>query len=182
MTRASELASAGAAAGTVVVADFQSQGRGTHGREWHAQPGTCLMFTLLARPHLEPRDLEHLPAGIAESLAQALSSATGIQAVVKEPNDITVNGKKLCGVLCSSRVTGEHVEWVLCGVGLNTSMSENQLPVETATSLLCEGVDPLPTHEDLLTALLSSLEWLLTTEAGGCASKADKPILSTIGE
>ena len=182
MTRATELAASGAPAGTVVVADFQRQGRGTHGREWLAPAGTCLMFTVIARPNIVPAKLEPLPALIAERLADALARETGLTVDVKQPNDIMVSGKKLCGILCSSRVIGERVEWVLCGVGLNTHMDLLQLPLASATSLRCERVDPVPEHADLLTPLLKALDWLVAGEAGGCAEYADKPILSCIGK
>jgi BirA family transcriptional regulator, biotin operon repressor / biotin---[acetyl-CoA-carboxylase] ligase len=160
MTRARELAVAGAPAGRVVVADYQSAGRGTRGRIWLAEPGTCLMFTVLLRPALAPGALEMLPRQVSESLADALHAKLGLACVVKEPNDILVHGRKLCGVLCTSQVHGSSVEWVLCGIGLNTNMAADQLPLETATSLLAEGVAVLP-HNELLALLLGSLTWLL---------------------
>jgi BirA family transcriptional regulator, biotin operon repressor / biotin---[acetyl-CoA-carboxylase] ligase len=159
MTRARELAEAGAPAGTVVVAEHQTEGRGTRGRVWLAPAGTCLMFTLIARPALIPTDLEHLPRLVSASVAEALLEELGLRCVVKEPNDILAGDRKLCGVLCTSHITGERVEWVLCGIGLNTRMAPDELPLPTATSLLIEGVQ-VPPHEELLEIVLRRLEWL----------------------
>ncbi|CAN5151019.1 hypothetical protein BH23CHL1_BH23CHL1_16520 [soil metagenome] len=160
MERASELAAAGAPSGTVVVADFQSQGRGTHGRVWHAQSGSCLMFTILLRPEIELERLTELPQRVTDALSDFVRDEFGLSPTVKMPNDILVDGKKLCGVLCSSRVTGERLDWVLCGVGLNTWMDVDGLPLNTATSLALEGVAEIPVHPELLEMVLGQLEWL----------------------
>ncbi len=159
MTRAHELAEAGAKAGTVVVADYQSHGRGTRGRIWSAPPGTCLMFTIIARPDIEPARLECLPRRVSASIADVLQEDLGLHCAVKEPNDLLVRSRKLCGVLCTSHIVGQRVAWVLCGVGLNTFMTTEQLPVENATSLLIEGTD-VPAHAELLERLLVELDWL----------------------
>lgn len=162
MECATRLAESGAPAGTVVVADFQRQGRGTHGRVWQAPPGSCLMFTCLFRPAVSPGDLTELPERIAGEIARALIETTGVPAHVKLPNDVMVGDRKLCGVLCTTRITGERVEWLLCGIGLNTRMTADQLPLESATSLFIEDANPLPKHPALLDTLLERLEWLLS--------------------
>jgi BirA family biotin operon repressor/biotin-[acetyl-CoA-carboxylase] ligase len=166
MNRARELAEAGAPAGTVVVADYQSAGRGTQGRAWQAPAGAGLMFTLVARPALTPAELESLPRRVSESLAAVLRDDFGLDCVVKEPNDILARGRKLCGVLCTSHIVGNRVAWVLCGVGLNTRMTAGQLPIATATSLSIEGVEP-PPHRELLDRLLAALGWLVGDRESG---------------
>jgi BirA family biotin operon repressor/biotin-[acetyl-CoA-carboxylase] ligase len=159
MARATALAEQGAPSGLVIVADFQSSGRGTRGRTWQAPPGTCLMFTVLGRPALPAPALSDLPMRVAEAIGTALDRRFRLACTIKPPNDLLVNGRKLCGVLCTSRVVGEDVRWVLAGIGLNTCMQPAQLPVETATSLLIEGVEP-PPHAVLLEWLLDELAFL----------------------
>lgn len=144
----------------VVAADYQRQGRGTHGRTWHAPPGSCLMFTILVRPNMALDRLPGLPAQVAGSIGELLRDEFSLSPVMKPPNDILVDGKKICGVLCSSRVTGERLDWVLCGIGLNTVMQTHQLPLDLATSLVVAGVRDIPTHASLLESLLDRLEWL----------------------
>ena len=160
MTRARELAESGALAGTVVVADYQSEGRGTHGRTWHAPLGTCLMFTLIARPDIPVATLTDIPLRISESIAAFLRDDHGIDCVVKPPNDILVEGRKLCGVLCTSHLVGERLEWLLVGIGLNTRMTVADLPLEAATSLAIEMV-VVTDHDDLLRRVLGRLGWLV---------------------
>lgn len=166
MDRAAQLAAACEPAGTVVVAGYQSQGRGTRGRTWLAPPNACLMFSFILRPTVSPDRLTLLPGLVAERLVSLLQEQFGLDAQVKAPNDVLVGGKKVCGILCTSRVQGETVEWVICGVGLNTTMSESELPISNATSLALEGVD-VPPHQELLTTMLESLRPLLEPYLAG---------------
>jgi BirA family transcriptional regulator, biotin operon repressor / biotin---[acetyl-CoA-carboxylase] ligase len=169
MTRAVELAGSGAPEGTVVIADFQRQGRGTRGRTWAAPSGTCLMFSVLVRPEIAPAYLEHIPLQVARSVAAVLSERTGLQVDVKEPNDVLVSGRKLCGVLCQSQLTSDRLNWLVCGIGLNTTMTAADLPLATATSLFLEGVQPVPAHTELLRDLLDGLLWLRSGDLSSCA-------------
>lgn len=159
MERAGELAELGAPSGMVVVADYQERGRGTHGRSWVAPPGTCLTFTVLARPCIAIHELEALPQRVGAAVARALWDNLQLDCTIKLPNDLLVNDRKLSGVLCSSRVVGDDVRWVLVGIGLNTAMRAEQLPVATATSLSIEGLAP-PAHATLLEWLLAELAFL----------------------
>ena len=110
-------ARAGAPAGTVVVADHQTAGRGRLGRTWVAPPGASLLTSVLLRPQL-PAERRHLlvaAAGLA--MAEALESETGVVAGLKWPNDLLVGDRKLCGVLAEAAADalvvglGVNVEW-----------------------------------------------------------------------
>lgn len=156
MVRASELARAGASE-TVVVADFQSQGRGTRGRIWVAPRGTCLMFSVILRPSLSVAELAGLPVTIGRLLRCALVEQFGIGVEVDPPNDLIVNGRKLAGILCQSHLRSHDVAWVVCGVGVNTNLSEAQISIDGSTSLLLECGERV-CHEDLLQCLLAAIE------------------------
>jgi BirA family biotin operon repressor/biotin-[acetyl-CoA-carboxylase] ligase len=158
MERAESLAPE-AASGLVVVADYQEHGRGTRGRVWHAPPGSCLMFTIISRLPFDIAELATLPRRVSHDVARALCDEWGLTCAVKAPNDILVAGRKLCGVLCTSHLVGANVAWLLCGVGVNTWMTAEQLPHADATSLMLEGVTP-PRHDVLLEQLLTRLTWL----------------------
>ncbi len=162
MDRARELVQSRDAVDAVdaVVADYQEAGRGTQGRTWHAPAGTCLMSTFIGRPTvaLEASALSDIPLRIATAVATWLQAAYGVRAEVKVPNDVMVEGRKLCGILCQSQVIGDRVLWVLCGIGLNTHMRAGQLPLERATSLALElGPDAVPAHARLLQDLYTEL-------------------------
>jgi BirA family biotin operon repressor/biotin-[acetyl-CoA-carboxylase] ligase len=148
-----------AASGLVVVAEYQERGRGTRGRVWRAPPGSCLMFTVVSRVPFGFADLEALPRRVSDDIARALNEEYGLCCTVKAPNDVIIAGRKLCGVLCTSHLVGADVSWLLCGIGVNTWMTTEQLPHADATSLVLEGVTP-PRHDVMLEQLLARLTWL----------------------
>ena len=132
---------------TIIATDTQTAGRGRLDRAWSTPPGTALAVSVFlahepggASPAaaLDPRRLGWVPllAGVAMVRAVRGLGVTG--AGLKWPNDVLVDGRKLCGILTELTPTG-----VVVGAGLNVSMTAQQLPVPTATSLVLEG---LPEH------------------------------------
>jgi biotin-(acetyl-CoA carboxylase) ligase len=123
--------------------------------------------------------LEGLPIQVARSVASALSEYTGLPVGISLPNDLTICGKKVSGTLCTSRIVGESVEWVLCGIGINTNMGCSELPLPGITSLAIESGGEHFEHGQLLEAVLERLRWIREGDYAGCAGYADKPILSS---
>src|SRR5215207_4886252 len=115
------LATAGAAEGTVLVADYQSAGRGRLGRSWQAPPGTGLAVSLLLRPTAVPAHRwPWLPLLTGVAVVEALRTYPGIDVVLKWPNDVLLKGGKLAGILVE-RVDGPAGAAAVVGVGLNVS-------------------------------------------------------------
>ena len=146
------LAAVGAPGGTVIVADFQSAGRGRLGRSWWSSPGTALLASWLLRPSLEPErtPLLSLVAGVAA--ARAASASAGIQVRLKWPNDLLIEGRKVGGILSESDGKGAVV------LGLGVNVRQSAFPDElrdTATSLVASG-GRLPARAWLLAATLSA--------------------------
>lgn len=156
MDAAAALAAEGAPAGTVVVAEEQTEGRGREGRRWEAPAGTSLLFTVVARPELAAVQDERLSVRVAERVAEAITVVCGLRPQIKEPNDLMVNGRKLAGILLQSRVRSETVDYLLVGIGINVNIPREQLPLPTATSLLVELGRPVD-RSVLLAAVLKEL-------------------------
>jgi BirA family transcriptional regulator, biotin operon repressor / biotin---[acetyl-CoA-carboxylase] ligase len=157
MERAKEIARSESSTGRVVVSDYQSQGRGTHGRTWVAPPGTCLMFSFVIHPRIAIPALATLPATIAATVRDALNTRFMANVTVDPPNDLTICGRKLAGVLCQSHLRGKNIEWVVCGIGLNTNLSatEVSVPDSTSLSIACGGHY---SHRELLEYILTALD------------------------
>jgi BirA family transcriptional regulator, biotin operon repressor / biotin---[acetyl-CoA-carboxylase] ligase len=115
---AHELAASGAPAGTLVVADAQTSGRGRQGRRWHSEPGAGLWLTMIERPS-DPGALEVLSLRIGLALAEPLDAFAESPVRLKWPNDLYVGSRKLGGILVEARWRNGHVEWVAIGVGIN---------------------------------------------------------------
>jgi BirA family biotin operon repressor/biotin-[acetyl-CoA-carboxylase] ligase len=115
---AHSLASAGAPAGTLVLADAQTAGRGRHGRPWRSEPGAGLWLTLIERP-TDVDALNVLSLRIGLALAPALDPFASEPVRLKWPNDLYVGTRKLAGILVEARWRDSLPEWVAIGVGVN---------------------------------------------------------------
>jgi BirA family biotin operon repressor/biotin-[acetyl-CoA-carboxylase] ligase len=141
----------GAPSGVVMVADHQRAGRGRFNRRWEAPPGSSLALSVLLRPPaaVPPARWMWLPLITGLAVAAGLRRAAGVDARVKWPNDVLIEGRKVCGIL-AERVdpapeTGLAPAAVL-GMGINISLTEAELPVPTATSLRLAGSTAAPTE------------------------------------
>ena len=137
---AKQLAVEGAVEGTLIVADEQIAGRGRHARSWYASADNSLLLSLILRPPLKPEQLPHLLMSSALAAAQAIEDSTGLVVHFKWPNDILLAGKKAGGILIETSLTGEELEYVVIGIGLNVNLDVDDFPeiAATATSLSTE--------------------------------------------
>ncbi len=105
-------------AGAVIVADFQTSGRGRHDHAWVAPPGTSLLCTTILPDAIATTALWAVPFWTGLALADAIETTTGVRATLQWPNDLLVDGAKCAGILCISRVVGARA-FVGCGTGIN---------------------------------------------------------------
>ena len=108
--RARKLAEEGAPDGTLVVTDFQNAGRGRRGRMWVSPSGTGIFMSLILRPDILPSSASMLTLVAALAVYDGIKETTGLETVIKWPNDIVAEGKKLCGILTemSAELEGIH--------------------------------------------------------------------------
>lgn len=159
-TVAAEWIEEGAPHGAVVVADFQTLGRGRMGRSWIASAGLNLTFSVVLRPDLPSDRLGMLTISACVGVSRALDRfAVPLRTSIKWPNDIYLGGAKLCGMLleASWNAPGRKPAVVL-GVGLNVNQDEFPDDIRAnATSLLVETGRIVPRAE-LFAAVLWELE------------------------
>ena len=171
----SERARAGAPEGLVVVTEHQTAGRGRLDRVWETPAGSALTFSVLLRPQVPPERWPWLPLLTGYAVAKALAAA-GFGASLKWPNDVLVGERKVAGILVE-RVEGHEGPAAVVGIGLNVLLTEEQLPVPTATSLLVESAGlghPVPDR----TALLASLVQVLREAYGAWQAGEPGPATS----
>jgi BirA family biotin operon repressor/biotin-[acetyl-CoA-carboxylase] ligase len=127
--------------GAVVLAESQTKGRGRLGRKWISSPGKGLWFSVLLRPALSPQAATQITVASGTALARALRAATGLRAEIKWPNDILINGRKLCGILTEMSAELDKINYIVLGIGVNVNLSTTDFPPELrkiATSLAIE--------------------------------------------
>ncbi len=117
----------GAAEGLVLTADYQTEGRGKPGREWVSPRGKNLLFSLLLRPAFSPAKAPLMTQLACRSVAKVLERHYQLVPVFKRPNDILINGKKICGILIEALSKSDHVESLVIGIGLNVNAEGEEL-------------------------------------------------------
>lgn len=139
-TKAQELAEKGYQSGTLVVADKQESGKGRRGRSWVSPSGTGIFMTLMIKPDINPNNASMLTLVAALAVAKAITSVTGEEAMIKWPNDIVVNGKKVCGILTEMNAQFDYINHIVVGIGIN--VHNESFPEEIsqmASSLMIEA-------------------------------------------
>ena len=121
---------AGAAEGTLVIAEHQTAGRGRYGRKWEAPPDKCLLVSVVLR-HRLLRDQIALPNLVgAIAIARALQRTHGLDARIKPPNDVRISKKKVAGVLTELAYDAQQHPFFVLGFGVNVNIVLEDFPPE----------------------------------------------------
>jgi BirA family transcriptional regulator, biotin operon repressor / biotin---[acetyl-CoA-carboxylase] ligase len=174
-------------AGTIVLADHQTAGRGRLDRQWETPPGTALTFSAVVDPRLADQDWPLLPLAAALAVAEGVRRAAGIEPRLKWPNDLLLgedrDERKVAGILLERVADPSSPQRPLAvvGIGINVVMSEDQLPVPTATSLAAAGAtaDRTTVFGEVARALSRTLDALV--EDPGAVLERYRDACTTIG-
>lgn len=144
--------------GTLVLTDNQSGGRGQYDRKWKADPGKNLTFSLVFEPQKAER-FTLLTLACALAVSEIVNACAEVDTKLKWPNDILCDGKKLCGILTETQFSGNKLERVVVGLGLNVNQAkfEGEL-AKKATSLSKECGEEF-SREKVLADILQKIEY-----------------------
>lgn len=137
--QAKVLAREGAREGLLVITERQSQGKGRLGRSWESPAGTGIWMSLILRPCILPRYASQLTLIAGLAMCEVIQEITGLDARIKWPNDIVVNGKKVCGILTEMSAEMEGINYIILGIGVNVNMGFFPEELCYASSLAREG-------------------------------------------
>lgn len=118
---AKELAKENGKNGTIVITDNQTKGRGTKGRSWIVSKGKNITMTILLKPDLKVSKLEGLTLKIAKAIKDSIKELYNYNLTIKEPNDLLLNGKKICGILTQGSSYNDKVNYILIGIGFDVN-------------------------------------------------------------
>ena len=153
-----KLAAEGAPHGTVVLAEEQTAGRGRFGRSWYSEKSSGIYASVILRPPLSPAAAPAITLMAGVAAERALGSSTGLPVDIRWPNDLLVNGKKVCGILTEMSAELDRLHSVVLGIGINVNHREMPPELKTiATSLRIEGRKTF-SRANILVALLKELE------------------------
>lgn len=147
-------AAKGAVHGTVLCADFQTNGRGRRGRSWDSPKGENIYLSILLRPELEPAEASMLTLIGALAVADSIEETTGTKCQIKWPNDLVCDGKKVCGILTEMSTGPEGIRYVIVGIGIN--VNRGIFPEEIAH--MAASIDSGQGREAIIASLLLHFE------------------------
>lgn len=117
---------------SAIIADAQTGGRGRQGRTWSSPARSGLLFSVILRPDADIADISTIPLVMGLAVAKAIDPCISPnKAQIKWPNDILVDGKKICGILCELRQCGKS-HAVIAGIGINVNLAVDELPPDVA--------------------------------------------------
>ena len=131
--------------GTVIIADMQTAGRGTHGRVWHTKTDNI-------------NKLEGFTVAIAENIRQSIKELYGIELEIKLPNDLLLNKKKICGILTEVVTIKEIVKEIFIGVGFNVNESDFSSDISNIATSLYKETKQVYCREDIICKVLENIE------------------------
>jgi len=117
---AKKLANKNAKDGTIIISDLQTQGRGRKDRTWFSPTGG-LWFSVILYPNIQPHKSMMLTMAASLSVADGIKKTTGIVPRIKWPNDLLINGKKVCGVLTEIDAEVDKINFAVIGIGINVN-------------------------------------------------------------
>jgi BirA family transcriptional regulator, biotin operon repressor / biotin---[acetyl-CoA-carboxylase] ligase len=129
----------GAIEGALVITDHQTDGHGRSNRKWYSEPSKNLTFSVIVQPTIAPERLGGLSLYAGLSVAEAIEEIASLRPTCKWPNDILLNGKKICGILSEAIFEYNQLKGVVIGIGIN--VNQRVFPAElqsTASSLTLE--------------------------------------------
>ncbi len=151
----------GAPEGLAIIADRQTAGRGRLGRPWASPPGVGLYTSILLRPNLPANQVSLLSLVAGLAVAEGIESVAGLAPLLKWPNDLLVDGKKVAGILTETASMESRVGYVGVGIGINVSHTMQDLPEElraSATSLYLATRGEISRGE-LAAEIYNRLDW-----------------------
>lgn len=125
---AKKLAVEGCSEGTTVIAEEQISGRGRIGRDWSSPSGRGIWMSIVLRPPIEPNSVQIITLAAAAAVTNAIKKVTGISVGIKWPNDIVLEGRKLCGILTEMGSEMDRVNYVVVGIGINIGQEKDDFP------------------------------------------------------
>lgn len=182
-TKAKELAEEGHPSGTLVVADRQTAGKGRRGRSWESPSGIGIFMTLMLKPEINPNHASMLTLVAAMATTRAIRRVTGVPAMIKWPNDIVMNGKKVCGILTEMSAQFDYINHIVIGIGINVHNEDFPEEIaQTASSIYLESGQHIH-RASLIEAFLEEFEdvyaeYLKTEDMEGLMKEYDSMLVN----
>jgi BirA family biotin operon repressor/biotin-[acetyl-CoA-carboxylase] ligase len=147
--------------GTVLFAEFQTEGKGRRNREWYSSKGQNLTFSILLNRNLDNVNINYYNLGAALAIGMAIENLFQLPVEMKWPNDVLIAGKKAAGILCETSTQGEKIRRLVIGCGINVNQPHFPGKYEiTPTSIKIEFKREV-NREKLLSEIINIFEGII---------------------
>lgn len=147
--------------GTVLLAEFQSKGRGRKDRTWVSNAGQNLTFSILLKEEFKEKKVNLINLGSALSVAQSIENLYQLDVELKWPNDVLVNKKKIAGILLESSSKGNKINKVVIGIGINVNQPNFPGKFDIQPTSIRKEFKSIVSREKLLSEVLNNFEDIL---------------------
>ena len=146
--------------GTVILSEEQLSGKGRRGRGWASPKGTGIWASLILKPSIPPKEGIKMTQIAVAAVCKSIRELTELDALVKWPNDVVINNKKVCGILTEMAGELDEIKHIIIGIGINVNMKDFPDEIkEKATSLFIEGNKKID-RKKLLISIMENFEIL----------------------
>lgn len=147
--------------GEVIIAEEQTDGIGTKGRQWHTGKGKNIAITIILKPDKNVNELKELTINIAKAIQKAIKELYNIELTIKEPNDLLLKQKKICGILTEVNSIGEKINYLLISIGFNVNETEFPIELEEIVTSLKKEYQKEYSKEKIIIKIIENLEEII---------------------
>lgn len=144
--------------GTVVIAEQQTAGKGRLGRVWSSPNSTGLWFSILLKPDIAPNQIANITLACGLGVCKAIRQFTGLNTLIKWPNDIIIGNKKICGILTEMTAEADRINYAVAGIGINVNTTEFDDEIKHKATSLCIECGTVINRAELFKEIMQSLE------------------------
>jgi BirA family biotin operon repressor/biotin-[acetyl-CoA-carboxylase] ligase len=155
---AAALARDGAPEGTLVIAEEQGSGKGRRGRSWMTPAGSAIAMSLVVRPQINPVNVSMVTLVMGLAVARACRAFCQVEARIKWPNDVIVDGRKISGILTEMSSEIDYVRYLIIGTGINTGVEEFPPELQSKAASLHQLMGKKPDRAGLIAACMEYFE------------------------
>lgn len=156
--QAKMLAESKADNGALVVAEVQTNGRGRRGRAWESPTGSGVWMSLILKPEIEITNASMLTLVMAIAVAKACNENYGMETLIKWPNDIVADGKKICGILTEMSVENNRINHIVIGIGINVNTLDFPSEIEDKATSIYKETKVKIKRAELINAVMEKFE------------------------
>lgn len=158
---AKELAKNNVKNGSLIITDNQTKGKGTKGRTWQASKGKNITMTIILNSNLKIEKLEGITLKIAQAIKEGLKELYGYNLTIKIPNDLLLNGKKICGILTQTSSIGNKVNYILIGIGFDVNEESFSKELESIATSLKKEYKREFEREEIIVKIIEKIEKII---------------------